>query len=274
MDGLIWPTSIEFDDSGRTYVAESGYVYGDPFAPARVLRIERDSTISEYASALNGPVTGLLWHNGKLYISHRGKISTVGAKGELVDLVTGLPSGGDHWNNDLCVGPDGKIYFGQGTATNAGAVGLDNSYPYIWSLLHPEVHDVPARDVRLTATTFVTPHPANVLARQGKLTNLWSDVTYAVSSIFSRRPDRSMLVRTGAYQPFGHSAKEVKGETKASGTILRMDPDGSNLEVYAWGCRNPYGIGWGPDGELYVAENAFDERGSRPVAHAQDNFGG
>jgi glucose/arabinose dehydrogenase len=43
-----------------------------------------------------------------------------------------------------------------------------------------------------------------------------------------------------------------------------MNADGSGLEVYAWGLRNPYGVQWGPDGQLYVTDNAYDERGSRP----------
>jgi glucose/arabinose dehydrogenase len=62
----------------------------------------------------------------------------------------------------------------------------------------------------------------------------------------------------------------VRGAIKASGTILRMNPDGSDLEVYAWGLRNPFGVMWGPDGKLYASDNGYDERGSRPIAHAPD----
>jgi hypothetical protein len=36
---LIYPSSIEFDGQGNLYVAEAGYSYGDPAAPARILRI-------------------------------------------------------------------------------------------------------------------------------------------------------------------------------------------------------------------------------------------
>ena len=42
--------------------------------------------------------------------------------------------------------------------------------------------------------------------------------------------------------------------------------------MYAWGLRNPYGVAWGPDGRLYVAENGFDARGSRPIANAPDTI--
>ena len=272
MKDLIWPSSIEFDESGNVYVAEAGYVYGDPFAPAQVLRISANGQIARYADGFFGPITDLLWYQGKLYVSHRGKITTVGNDGAKTDLVTGLPSFGDHFNNQMTVGPDGKIYFGQGTATNSGIVGLDNAYPYVWLLLYPDVSDVPAKDIELTGESFLTPQPNNVLSRQGKLVSWGRNVSYAVNSVFNRNKEKSMLVRTRGFQPFGERSKEVTGQVKASGTILRMNPDGTGLEVYAWGLRNPYGVLWGPDGKLYVTDNAYDERGSRPVANAKDNI--
>lgn len=192
--------------------------------------------------------------------------------GTVKDLVAGLPSYGDHFNNQLTVGPDGKVYFGQGVATNSGVVGLDNAYPFVWLLLWPDVHDVPAKDIRLSGESFLTPQPNNVLSRQGKLISFGRDVSYAVTSVFNRNKDKSMLVRTRAFQPFGEHEKEVKGQVKASGTILRMNPDGTGLEIYAWGLRNPFGVLWGPDGQLYVADNGYDERGSRPIANAKDNL--
>jgi glucose/arabinose dehydrogenase len=73
-----------------------------------------------------------------------------------------------------------------------------------------------------------------------------------------------MLTTTSAFAPFSQNQEVIQGTVKANGTILRMDPDGSGLEVYAWGLRNPYGVAWGPDGRLHVAENGFDARGSRP----------
>jgi glucose/arabinose dehydrogenase len=272
MKDLIWPSSIDFDDAGNVYVAEAGYVYGDPFAPAQILRISPSGQITRYADGFQGPITDILWHQGRLFVSHRGKISAVEANGTVRDLVTGLPSHGDHFNNEMTFGPDGKLYFGQGTATNSGVVGLDNAYPYVWLLLHPDVYDVPAKDMRLTGESFLTPQPNNVLSRQGRLVGFWRDVTYAVTSVFNRNKNKSMLVRTRGFQPFGEKARSVTGNVKANGTILRMNPDGSGLEVYAWGLRNPYGVQWGPDGQLYVTDNAYDERGSRPVANAKDNI--
>jgi glucose/arabinose dehydrogenase len=97
------------------------------------------------------------------------KISAVEADGNVKDLVTGLPSHGDHYNNEMTVGPDGKIYFGQGTASNSRVVGIGNAYPFVWLFLHPDVSDVPAKDIRLTGECFLIPQPNNVLSHQGKL---------------------------------------------------------------------------------------------------------
>ncbi|WP_162426592.1 PQQ-dependent sugar dehydrogenase [Pontibacter pudoricolor] len=272
MQDLNWPTSVDFDESGNVYVAEAGYVYGDPFAPARIFRISPDGQLNLFADGFLGPITDILWHQGTLYVSHRGKISSVSSNGAVKDLVTGLPSYGDHFNNQMTVGPDGKLYFGQGVATNSGVVGLDNAYPYIWLLLWPNEHDIPAKDIKLTRESFLTPQPSNVLARQGNLLTLGSNVTYAVTSIFNRNRETSLLVRTRGFQLFGEHTRTIKGQMRASGTILRMNTDGSGLEVYAWGLRNPFGVMWGPDGQLYVTDNGYDERGSRPIANAKDNI--
>ncbi|HYF02815.1 MAG TPA: glucose dehydrogenase, partial [Patescibacteria group bacterium] len=209
----------------------------------------------------------------RLYVSHLGKISTVDASGTVTDIVTDLPSSGDHQNNQMTIGPDGKIYFGQGAATNAGIVGLDNAYPFVWLMLWPDVHDVPPKDIELEGETFLTPQPNNVLARQGRLLSWWSNFTYAVASLFARDKEASMLVRTGAFQQFGESgADRIKGQVKGNSAILRMNPDGSGLEVYAWGIRNPFGVMWSPDGQLFVTNNGYDERGSRPIANAKDDI--
>ncbi|HEY9490131.1 MAG TPA: hypothetical protein VIQ51_17465, partial [Chryseosolibacter sp.] len=103
---LVWPSSIEFDEDGNIYVAEAGYVYGDPFAPARIFRVTQEGDITRYAEGFNGPITDILWHEGLLYVSHRGKISTVSSNGSVEDLVTELPSSGDHFNNEMAIGPD------------------------------------------------------------------------------------------------------------------------------------------------------------------------
>lgn len=248
--GLTYPTSVEFDDEGVMHIAESGYAYGDHHAPARVLRLSNDGEMTIVTDQLNGPVTDLLWHDGKMYVSHRGKISVIEATGSVRDLVTGLPSLGDHHNNQLAAGRDGKIYFGQGTVTNSGVVGLDN-FLFLWLPLYPDFHETPAKDIELRDTEFTTINPFILGGGKGP-----------------------MLVKTAPFQRFGggDAPGKVKGAVKAGGTILRMDPDGANLEVHAWGLRNPFGVAFGNDGKLYASNNGFDGRGSRPIANDTESL--
>lgn len=249
VSGLTYPTSVEFDDSGAMYIAEAGYSYGDELSAPRILRVSPKGKIEPLTqnAALVGPVNDLLWHDGQLFISHRGKISVLEAGGEVRDLVTGLPSDGDHHNNQMTVGPDGKIYFGQGTATNSGVVGVD-SFKMGWLKKKPDFHDVPAQDITLIDRAFESHNPLNTKGEK---------------------------VQTSAFHPFAEADAPnsvVQGQIKASGTVLRMNPDGSDLEVYAWGLRNPYGLMWSPEGTLYATENGFDDRGSRPVANDKEDI--
>src|SRR5215204_6079598 len=56
---LTYPTSIAFDDRGGIYVAEAGYAYGDPIAPAQIVRIGEGGSRAVVASQLQGPITGI-----------------------------------------------------------------------------------------------------------------------------------------------------------------------------------------------------------------------
>jgi glucose/arabinose dehydrogenase len=268
--GLEYPSAIEFDDRGGVYLSLSGYVYGDPVGPGQVIYISNEG-LKVVFDQVTGPINGLLFHQGKLYVSRRGAISMLDPDtGVISNIVTDLPSFGDHHNNQLTVGPDGRLYFGQGTVTNSGVVGLDNAYPFMWLLERAHLHDVPAFDVRLRGKSYVTPQANNVLAQQSLLTNLPRILANFVGSIFRQGNPESLLVSTGAFQPFGsHIKGPLRGEVKANGTIMAVNPDGTGLAQYASGFRNPYGTRW-YNNELYVTDLGYDERGSRPIANAPD----
>src|SRR5688500_2327220 len=88
---LTVPTTAVFDGDDLL-VAESGY---NNAGKARVVRIRRHATAEVVAEGgLSAPVTGLAVREGRIYVSHAGKVSVVQG-GSLKDIVTGLRHG-DH----------------------------------------------------------------------------------------------------------------------------------------------------------------------------------
>lgn len=249
--GFTAPVHCTFDDQGGCYVCEAGHktdtrpciLKVDVATGMRDIVLE----ISEDRWFQAGALTGAYWHANALYFSNTDSLSRLTPDGNVSDIVTGLPGLGDHQVNYPVVGPDGKIYFGVGSATNAGVVGADN-YAYGWLPQFPTFHDVPARDVILAGHNYPF---RNVL---GSVTD---------------------EVHTGAFVPFGTETKSgqiIPGNVKCSGAILRCDLDGANLEVVAWGLRNPFGIAFAPDGQLYATEHGIDERGGRYIVGDYDDF--
>lgn len=239
---LSVPVTVIFDGSD-ILIAETGYIMT---APARILRFKpADGTVEEVASAgLEPPVNGIAMINGQLYVSHKDKISIVRPDKTLNDIVMGLPSDGDHENNQLVLGPDGKIYMGQGTATNSAVVGIDNR----WVKDLPRTADIPCRDITLVGQNFE-------------------------SDNFVTENDLSDKVMTGAYKPFGIQAtpgEVIKGNPKCGGSIVRFNPDGSEFELVADGLRNPFGLEFDKDGNLWASWHGADVRGSRTIFNDPD----
>lgn len=243
--GLTFPTGVTFDDQGRVYITEAGYSYGEVVTTPRLLRVTPDGGTQVVASGTNPPWNGVTFFDGAFYVAGgtltAGEILRITPDGQATPLVRGLPSLGDHHVNGPVVGPDGLLYFGQGTATNSGVVGLDN-FDFGWLGRYPEFHDVPCNDVTLAGKNYTTPNP------------------------LTSNPDDS--VTTGAFVPFGTpttAGQVIPGEVPCSGAIMRVAPGGGAPELVAWGLRNPFGLAFSPEGQLYVVENSFDVRGSRPV---------
>lgn len=256
--GFNDPVHCSFDDQGFCYVVESGHKIT---AKPRVLKVDVTTGKWEVFFDLpkerwqfHGAFTGSLWHDGQFYFMNTGTetdalgaLSRLRPDGTIEDLVTGLPWG-DHQPNYPVAGPDGKFYWGHGTATNTGVVSPED-YAYGFLQEHPDWHDYPGEDITLAGSNF--------------------PMRDVVSG------DLGDEVHTGAYAPFGTETRPgqiVRGTVKATGAVLRCNPDGSNLELVAWGLRNPYGIGFHPDGRLFVTEHGIDERGSRYIVGDHDDF--
>ncbi len=243
--GLTFPTGLTFDEQGNIYVVESGYSYGETWTEPRLLQLRPSSTPTVIARGVkNGPWNGVTFHNGNFYVAeggelNGGKILKISKQGAVTPLIENLPSKGDHHTNGPVVA-NGYVYFGQGTATNSGVVGEDNA-DFGWLERNPGFHDIPCKDIVLNGENYES---KNVLTE-----------------------DPNDMATTGAYVPFNtktSSGQVIKGTTPCSGSIMRIPVDGGNAEVIAWGFRNPFGLAV-HDGRLFVVENGYDDRGSRPV---------
>lgn len=243
--GLTFPRAVLFDDRGRLFAVESGYANGESWDVPRLVRLEPDDSWTTIASGdRNGPWTGAVFHKGFFYVSEGGKLE--GGRilrvdpdtGRAATLVAGLPSTGDHPTEPPVIGPDGRLYFGQGTMTNSGVVGDDNK-AFGWVSRFPDGHDVPCQDVTLSGRNFA-----------------------------------SDAGETGAFLPLGTASaadQVVKGRLPCSGAIMRLPLEGApKLELVAWGFRRPSGLAFSPKGRLYAVDGGYDMRGSRPVWGAAD----
>jgi glucose/arabinose dehydrogenase len=64
------------------------------------------------------------------------------------------------------------------------------------------------------------------------------------------------------YVPVGAPCNICDSEEDIYATITRMDPDGSNMEIYAEGIRNTVGFTWHPEtGNLWFTDNGRDRMG-------------
>ena len=249
--GLTFPTGVAFDADGIPHVVEAGYSYGEVFTTPRLLRVEKNGSLTEVArGARNGPWTGVAYANGAFFVAEGGqleggRILRIGTDGKIAPLVENLPGMGDHHTNGPAVGPDGMIYFGQGTATNAGVVGEDN-LKFGWLKRFPKFHDIACQDITLAGVNFETADVPGADLPKGQ---------------------------TGAFVPYGtptSAGQVIKGQVPCSGAIMRVPAAGGAPQLVAWGFRNPFGLAFAPGGALYVTDNGYDDRGSRPVWGAGD----
>jgi glucose/arabinose dehydrogenase len=248
-DDFSFPTSLAFDGDGNTYVAEAGLPFAGAAPGGRVWRLDPHGQRSLLLDRLRAPVNGVTAHNGSLYVAeggHPGRILRWDSDGSITVILDGLPGPGNYHTNMVAFGPDRKLYFSQGAMSNAGIVGLD-AYELGWLRRLPHAHDIPGHDIMLTGINVTTADP------------------------LSESPEAQ--AETGAFVPFGTATRPGQGvpaRLPCTAAVMRCKPDGSELELVAWGLRNAYGLGFLPDGRLLAVDQGADDRGSRPVGNAPD----
>lgn len=237
--GLNNPSSVGFDARGNIYVTEMSSATGSAQSSGRLVHINSEGMSEVVADDFVGALTGITYYEGAFYIlesSHTSRVYMIYEDGTRDIILDGLPGGGDHGATDIVLARSERLYFANGSRTNSGVVGLDNS----WLTEHPELCDVPASQIILAGKNFETANPFG---------------------------GGAMI--TGAFKPFGvpsHEGELVDGKTLCTGGILRVDPEFGEPEVFAWGFGNVRGLSVHPDGRIFCTEIGMTARGSRPVA--------
>lgn len=254
--GLTYPVDVTFDEKGNTFIAEAGgHTYGTKPArapEARILQLLPDGTTkvlydrvvpmeeirqaessSEMEEGLIPPVTGVTYHKGNLYISHRSRYSVYNLEsGEFKTIINGLPSWGEFLNAKPIFKGD-KMYFFLSTQGNSGV--LEEHWVNVINTFNkPNAREIPGEDITLTGQNYWVPtHKINLVDADS--------------------------VKTGAYAPLGVETKPgqvVKGEEICNGAFYESNLDGSGIRRIAWGLRSSFGYRFSPDGRLITTMNS------------------
>lgn len=261
---LTAPTAIAFDTStgetaGSIIIAEGGLNGTRPrlfaFKPdgSRIDISPRSSNalmrFVPQSTPIYGPIGGIAVRDGEIFVSHsdengRGTISAFTYDGKRRTVVSDLPTEGDHGLTDLAFHPTNKrLYFGIGSVTNSGVVGMDN-WQQGWPRRKENVCDVPAVDLKLLGYRFDTPNPTGGLLGGND------------------------IAVTAPFQPFGSGGKLRIPQSptgKPSAALYSISAGGGDLRVEAHGIRYPAGLAFNEFGNLFVTNQGMEMRGTRPV---------
>lgn len=126
--GLSFPIDLAFSEDGTMYISEGGSTWPTrPAPPPRILSIAPDGTADVFARTIMPGPRGMEVHDGGLYVSFKGgyfsEIHRFDLKTrEETIIIDRMPDGGWHEPGGPRFGPDGLMYFGQGSVSLQGVV--------------------------------------------------------------------------------------------------------------------------------------------------------
>ena len=99
----------------------------------------------------------------------------------------------------------------------------------------------------------------NITAAGKKLVELPSGKGHWTRTLLSDKEGKKIYIGVGSGSNVGENGMETEVNRAA---ILQMNPDGSNMHIFASGLRNPQGMGWAPGtNTIWTAVNERDALG-------------
>jgi glucose/arabinose dehydrogenase len=172
-----------------------------------------------------------------------GAITAFDYDGNHTTIIANLPARGDNGMSDLIL-RRGRLWFGVGSATNSGVVGMDNWH---WVKKYPDFADRSFVDLKLNGYHFK-----------------------------SRNPDAGLfggpeIAVTAPFQPFNVSSQtRIRGHEFPTAAIYSVDATGGGLHVEAHGVRAPRGLALTAFNNLYMTVGGMELRGTRPIKDDPD----
>jgi hypothetical protein len=201
-----------------------------------------------------GPIGGMVVYQNKIYVTHkdahgRGAVSCFNFDGSRTTVVGDLPAEGEYSVTDIAVHPTtGRLWFGLGSATNSGVVGLDD-WLIGWVRNHPYFCDLPAVNLRILGLRFSSKNP--------------------IAGLFGGDDN----VATAPFHPFGKRNLlriPAAANDRPTSAIFSISPTGGDLRVEAHGVRMPRGLAFDEFANPWATNNGMELRGSRPVKDDPD----
>ena len=255
-----------------------GSLYGAVFEDDSVFRVDvtTGTQVGEAGpgSPLAGPSGVAIGADGYLYVGsfHTGKILRFDAtNGAFIDVFAAVPSGGAV--NGLTFGPDGDLYVTVEYCGPAGCLASDllrfdgTTGDSKGSFIAPgDPHPVEPRSPVFgpDGDLYVSSHLTDQVLRYDGTTGAFLGSFAAGGGLDG--PSGIAFVPRLPVAP-----SDLLVASRANGRVIHYDANGVPLEAFvtagSGGLESPFGMAYGPDGNLYVA-NGLKSDGTSPTANS------
>ncbi|WP_195892651.1 hypothetical protein [Desnuesiella massiliensis] len=177
-------------------------------------------------------IASLAYSKEFLYFSSKTNVYSYNIKsGSKEIIIKDIPNYGDY-NKSKVIIKDNSVYVTIGAVTNSGVVGPDN----LWLEKYPFSYDITPKAITIKGKNF----------------------------------DKGT---TGAFIPY--KTKNVSGQIipahfPGNASVIRVNMETKNVELYAWGIRNIEGIDYNSEGKILASVGGMEDRGLRPIKGDSD----